>query len=131
VFCLYGLWGGYLEWRKNMKTKISSSTVDNNNYVYSEIDIELQPHDTDINVILPSGKIMVVQCRVEGPSIDICMGDPEASPPKTWEAINWIGPDMKPAPVVKTGKKHFRETHEVNQICLCMSEEEYFGDSHV
>jgi len=94
-------------------------------YKFQEHRIELKDHDTDIRIVLPSGEQLIVQCRVEGPSIDLCMGDPLSKPEKTWSATCWIGPDMKPAP---PGHNSYHHIRKVNQICLIMSERQYFGE---
>lgn len=62
--------------------------------------IELGDKETDIDVVLPCGKIIQLQYRLESPSIDICL-------PTECGVTNWIGDDMDPAPPVKT-KSHIR-----------------------
>ncbi len=60
-------------------------------YSYIEHNIDLPAtSDVDVNLRLPNGRIMVVQYRIEGGSIDICL--PENTP-----VVNWQGDDMEPA----------------------------------
>jgi hypothetical protein len=68
-----------------------TKTVSGSKYKSSDVDINLPTHDTDVTLFLPNGTPIVIQWRVEGPSIDICL-DTERP------VNNWEGDDMKPAP---------------------------------
>ena len=58
--------------------------------------IELNNQETDIDVVLPGGKLIQLQYRLEGPSIDICL-------PAECVVTNWEGDDMKPAQTATWG----------------------------
>lgn len=52
--------------------------------------IELGHEETNIDVVLPCGKIIQLQYRLESPSIDICL-------PVECGVTNWAGDDMQPS----------------------------------
>lgn len=78
--------------------KLKTKRVKGSKYKFSEGTVQLPAHDTDINVKLPSGKLIQLQFRVESPSIDVCL-------PYECGVTNWIGEDMTPAPPAGVGKK--------------------------
>lgn len=53
----------------------------------------LTDEDANINLVLPNGKLIQLQYRVEGQSIDVVL-------PTNLRVTNWIGDDMQPAPAV-------------------------------
>jgi hypothetical protein len=59
-------------------------------YKFSDLAVELPTHDADLDVIFPSGKKITLQWRLEGPSLDILLHEPET-------VYNWTDEEMKPA----------------------------------
>lgn len=76
--------------------------------------IELGHEETDINVVLPSGALIQLQYRLECPSIDICLPEPTS-------VTNWIGDDMKPAPLA--GRKRNSHIHKSSQLVIDLNPE--------
>lgn len=59
----------------NIKTKKGESTRHDAGYKFDELIIELPDHDCDLRINLPNGEHYLFQSRIEGPSVDICLGD--------------------------------------------------------
>jgi hypothetical protein len=91
---------------KSCKTKKNLNS--HKGYNYSEAELEMPAHDTDVALIMPNGHRIIVQFRVESPSIDICL-------PENLPVSNWEGLDMKPAPKAFSGADHIRK---VDQLCI-------------
>jgi hypothetical protein len=58
---------------------------------HSEIEVKLVNHDTDVTLVLPNGKRVILQWRMEAVSLDICLPEPEMI------VTCWEGDDMKSA----------------------------------
>ena len=80
-------------------------------YKYSVVEINVPPHDTDVELILRNGKVVSLQWRVETPSLDVCLPEEEHL------VTCWRGNDMEPAPAFKWARhskaeqKHFKDGH--------------------
>lgn len=91
--------------------KIKQKTHSNNitRYRWDEAEVKLSDRDSDIRLILPSGRTVLIQFRIEeGECVDICLDG------GSWSATNWIGDSMEPAPADGASK----HTRKVNQIML-------------
>jgi hypothetical protein len=75
--------------------------------------IKLPKEDADIDVVFPNGKTIVLQWRVEGPSLDILL-------PETLSVHNWRGSEMKPAKRVRAGME---EVRQADQLCIPLLQE--------
>ncbi len=60
--------------------------------------IQLAGYDADLNIVFPGGQKAVLQWRVDGPTLDLCFGEPV-------DVFN-DGPDMKPAPASDVWPHH-------------------------
>lgn len=78
-------------------------------YRFGSCEIKLADHDFDVSLRLPNGDYIMVQFRVDGPSVDIIL-------PTECETINWRGDDMEPAQLVKGSKN----VHLSKQVCVCL-----------
>ena len=79
-------------------------------YVHHEVDVNVTARDTDVIVRLPNGDQLVLQFRVDGPSVDICL-------PDNMEVINLQGDGMEPAEAVK-GKGGGSHVRKAKQLCI-------------
>ena len=96
-----------------MKNKLQVKKVEtkrSGHHTYSEMSVQLAAHDTDINVLLPNGERVILQFRVESPSLDIIL-------PGDLPVANWEGDDMqaaKPFPGYRRNKSaHILKTKQM------------------
>jgi len=75
---------------------------------FGQVDVHLTC-ETDIVLHLPSGKQIVVQYRLEGPTLDVCFPHGEEV-----AATNWLN-DMQDAPKISGAGQHERL---VDQVCF-------------
>lgn len=95
-----------------MFVKKSETTI-NGHYKFSSMEIQLPNHESDITLILPNGKEVALQYRMEGPTMDICL-------PEELAVTNWEGDDMSPAPPLTDSVDGKDRSHErlAKQICI-------------
>jgi len=74
-------------------TKVETRNQHGSHYRSSSVEIKMPHHDTDVALVMPNGKTIECQYRVEGPTLDICL-------PENLPVTNWQGEDMEPAPPV-------------------------------
>ncbi len=90
----------------------------NPSYRASDVNVQLPDHDTDVVLFFPNGEKMIVQWRVEGPSLDICLDTDHT-------VINWKGESMEPAPrdpgfktKAKPGTPASEHVRKAAQLCI-------------
>ncbi len=84
--------------------------------------IELGHEETDIDIVLPQGQVIQLQYRLEAPSLDVCL--PEAT-----SVTNWIGDDMKPAPL--NGRERNSHVHKAQQLVIDINPEFVYRPSNI
>jgi len=93
-----------------MSLKVSKSTSGKTGeYRCGDVDIQLPAYDTDVTLTMPNGEHIVLQWRVEGPSIDICLE-------KDTDVINWSGTEMTPAKAAEG--KNQDHVRIADQLCI-------------
>jgi len=82
-------------------------------YRFSETEVIMPEHDTDVILVLPSGEKIQVQYRTcnDHPSIDVCL-------PYDTPVINCQGDDMEPAPAGDTPEERIAK-----QLIICLKDE--------
>lgn len=80
-------------------------------YRFAETAVQLEHHDTDIKLLLPSGASLLVQYRIEGESVDVFYADKDGAP-KT-ASIYVYEADLRPA-------KKRQGALQGEQIILCL-----------
>ena len=90
-----------------------NKTVTKDHYTYSEATLSIPNHDTDLKLVLPNGRTLLLQYRVETTSMDICLAKGHFI-----DVLNW-GEDMKSAP---TDKDNPEMHNGVNQLVLMFEE---------
>jgi hypothetical protein len=88
--------------------RVKKNTSKSGYYTSSDVDVRLPNHDTDVNLRLPNGRSLVIQFRVEGPSLDFLL-------PGKQHVHNWRGTEMKPARVPKGQEPH---VHLADQLMI-------------
>ena len=90
--------------------KLKSHQYPDSSYIHHDVDVSVTARDTDVTVRLPNGDQFVLQFRVDGPSLDICL-------PENMEVINLQGDGTRPAESVegKSGGSHVRKA---KQLCI-------------
>ena len=72
--------------------------------------IKLKSEDSDIIVVLPGNREVVLQYRVEGPSLDILFPEP-------WPVNNWNNNKQAMAPAHSINKTH-QHIRIADQLCI-------------
>lgn len=95
--------------------KIETKRIGHN--TYSEMSVQLATHDTDINVLLPNGEQVILQFRVESPSLDIIL-------PGDLPVTNWSGDDMQPAKALRYKGMHmWAHIRKAKQLVVSFNED--------
>jgi hypothetical protein len=89
------------------KPKRKQSMLDQD-YRFTEHKVALPRHDADVTLTLPNKDEILLQWRVDGPTLDVCL-------PKPDHVVNcWYGHDLAPSPPVQ-GFAHVRQC---GQLCI-------------
>lgn len=89
-----------------MKFDVTNEVNNGSGYCWEELTIDME-NESDIRLRFPSGKEIVLQYRLEAPSIDVCMPDNEDT-----SVVCWEGCDMKPAPQLGS-HEHVRKCGQI------------------
>lgn len=93
---------------RNLVTAKAGTTRDDG-YTSSQVNVKIEEdHDTDIELTLPSGEIVILQYREESKTLDVCLHG------KLHVVRNWAE-GMKAAPRAVGQPIHVRKA---NQLCI-------------
>lgn len=89
---------------------VNAGPHESHKYAFSELGITMPDHDADITLDMPGGQHILLQFRIESPSIDIILPEPVV-------AQSWRDDELTPAEPTTRHKKG-RHVLRVKQVCF-------------
>jgi hypothetical protein len=75
-------------------------------YISSDVKVQLPKHDADVTLFLPNGEPVLIQWRLDGPSLDVCFAT-------EYNVHAFQGDDLKPADRVFDSDQHVRNAKQL------------------
>lgn len=88
---------------------IATADHDTPHYRHGDLELQLQPFDNDITIVLPSGHSLLLQYRPESESVDVFFGEGQ-------RVIVGLFKDQRLTPIKKLKNGNAR----CSQILICM-----------
>jgi len=90
-------------------------TRENNGYAYSEISVKVPDHDSDVAIVFPNGKKLLIQCRPSNAEVNY-NGSLDIILPYDNIVTCWRGDDMEAAPAVENRQYERRAKQLVTEL---------------